>query len=202
YAALRDGIAGNLAGGTHHAHRARGSGFCVFNDLAIAAADALATGTVERILIFDADVHQGDGTATIFDGDPRVFTTSIHGKNNFPFRKAVSDIDVELADGTGDDAYLAAIDHTWRTAIDRARPELVLYQAGVDALAEDKLGRLAVTAAGLEARDRLVLGAARATGIPIVLTLGGGYAQPLDPTIDAHVTTYRVAYSLYAMRPS
>jgi acetoin utilization deacetylase AcuC-like enzyme len=202
YAALRDGIAGNLAGGTHHAHRARGSGFCVFNDLAIAAADVLATGAVDQVLIFDADVHQGDGTATIFAGDMRVFTVSIHGRHNFPFRKAHSDIDVELDDDAGDDAYLGAIQRTWRTAVDRARPELVLYQAGVDALEEDKLGRLSVTAAGLEARDRFVLGAAREAGLPIAITLGGGYAQPLDPTIDAHVATYRVAYSLYANRPS
>jgi acetoin utilization deacetylase AcuC-like enzyme len=202
YAALRDGIAGNLAGGTHHAHRARGSGFCVFNDLAIGAADALATGAVDQVLIFDADVHQGDGTATIFAGDMRVLTVSIHGAHNFPFRKARSDVDIELPDDAGDDAYLDAVHRAWHQAIDRARPELVLYQAGVDALEADKLGRLSVTPAGLEARDRFVLGAAREAGLPIVLTLGGGYAQPLDPSIDAHVTTYRVAYSLFAIRPS
>jgi acetoin utilization deacetylase AcuC-like enzyme len=188
------GIAGNLAGGTHHAHRARGSGFCVFNDLAVAAADAIATG-IARVLVFDADVHQGDGTASIFEAEPRVFTCSIHGAHNFPFRKATSDLDLELADGTSDDVYLAATEAAWRIALDRARPELVLYQAGVDALAEDRLGRLAVSAAGLEARDRLVLGGARRAGVPIVLTLGGGYAQPLVPTIDAHVATYRVAVS-------
>jgi len=197
-AAMRDalvtGIAGNLAGGTHHAHRARGSGFCVFNDLAIAAAAAL--DTVAKVLVFDADVHQGDGTAAIFADEPRVFTCSIHGKHNFPFRKMTSDLDLELPDGAGDDAYLAAIREGWAAGM-RTAPALVLYQAGVDALAEDTLGRLAVTRDGLAARDRFVLGAARAAGVPIVLTLGGGYADPLEASIAAHAQTYAVAIEVY-----
>lgn len=198
--ALTSGIAGNLAGGTHHAHRARGSGFCVFNDLAIAAAASLET--VERALVFDADVHQGDGTAAIFADEPRVFTCSIHGKHNFPFRKMASDLDVELADGADDVAYLDAIHHAWDEALRRARPQLILYQAGVDPLAEDTLGRLAVTLAGLAARDRHVLAAARDLGIPIVLTLGGGYADPLAASIAAHVQTYAVALGVHAARYS
>ena len=199
--ALGTGIAGNLAGGTHHAHRAKGSGFCVFNDLAIAAADALAH--VDRVLVFDADVHQGDGTAEIFAAEPRVFTCSIHGKHNFPFRKMVSDLDVELADGADDAAYIDAIHRAWDQAM-RFAPQLVLYQAGVDPLAEDTLGRLAVTPAGLAARDRFVLGATRATGTPIALTLGGGYAKPLEASIAAHVQTYAIAQQVYsdAMRQS
>ncbi|HEV7559875.1 MAG TPA: histone deacetylase [Kofleriaceae bacterium] len=191
------GIGANLAGGTHHARRDRGSGFCVFNDLAIAAAYALVNG-VQRVLVFDADVHQGDGTAAIFAEQPRVFTCSIHGARNFPFRKETSDLDVELADNTGDEPYLATIRGTWETAMSRSNPELVLYQAGVDPLGDDKLGRLAVTAAGLEQRDRFVLGAAKSAGIPIVLTLGGGYANPIESSIDAHIGTYRAAREIYS----
>jgi len=195
--ARRTGIGANLAGGTHHARRDRGSGFCVFNDLAIAAAYALVNG-VRGVLVFDADVHQGDGTAAIFADQPRVFTCSIHGARNFPFHKETSDLDVELADNTGDAPYLATIRGAWQTAISRANPELVLYQAGVDPLGDDKLGRLSVTAAGLEERDRFVLGAAKAAGIPIVLTLGGGYANPIEASIDAHIATYRAAKEIYS----
>ncbi|MBP8809081.1 MAG: histone deacetylase [Kofleriaceae bacterium] len=192
-AALDDGRAGNLAGGTHHAHRAFGSGFCVWNDLAVAAAVLLAEGRVERVLVFDADVHQGDGTATLFADEPRVFTCSLHGARNFPFVKPAGDLDVELADGADDAAVLAAIDGALAEVARRFAPDLVLYQAGVDPLAEDKLGRLAMTAAGLAERDRRVLTHFAARGVPLALTLGGGYADPIERTIEAHVNTYRVA---------
>lgn len=191
--ALRDGLAGNLAGGTHHAHRDFGSGFCVWNDLAVTAATLLAEGQVARVLVFDADVHQGDGTATIFADEPRVFTASLHGARNFPFVKPASDLDVELVDGADDATVLAAIDAALTTVAARFTPDLVLYQAGVDALADDQLGRLAMTAAGLAERDRRVLAHFRGRGVPVVLTLGGGYAAPIERTIDAHVNTYRAA---------
>ncbi len=194
--ALVDGLAGNLAGGTHHAHRDFGSGFCVWNDLAVTAATLLAEGAVERVLVFDADVHQGDGTAAIFGAEPRVFTASLHGARNFPFVKPPSDLDVELADGADDDVVLAAIDRAIATIAARFTPQLVLYQAGVDALAADRLGRLAMTHAGLRERDRRVLSHFRGRGVPVVLTLGGGYADPIEASIDAHVGTYRVAQLL------
>lgn len=197
-AALADGLAGNLAGGTHHALRDAGAGYCVFNDLAVAARALIDDGLVQRVLVLDLDVHQGDGTAAIFAGDERVFTCSVHGARNFPARKQRSDLDVGLADETGDEAYLAAVEAALWESLERARPDFVLYQAGVDPLREDRLGRLAVTRAGLAERDRRVLGALHAGGIPAALTLGGGYASPIAITIEAHVGTYRAARSLSA----
>lgn len=195
-AALVDGLAANLAGGTHHAHRAHGAGFCVWNDLAVASAALLAEGRAGRVLVFDVDVHQGDGTAAIFAGDDRVLTFSLHGARNFPFEKQVSDLDVPLPDGAGDDEVLAAVDHGLAHFASRAAPDLVLYQGGVDALATDTLGRLRMTHAGLAERDRRVLSHFRARAIPVVLTLGGGYSKPIDDTIAAHAATYRIATSL------
>ncbi len=192
-AALADGLAGNLAGGTHHAHAGFGAGYCVFNDVAVAATDALARGAVRRVLVFDVDVHQGDGTAAIFAADERVFTCSLHGERNFPLRKETSDLDVALPDGTGDDAYLARVEQALATSLERADPQLVLVQAGVDGLAADRLGRLALSHAGLARRDALILDALAARGIATVLTLGGGYAEPIEATIDAHVGTYVAA---------
>lgn len=195
-AALVDGLAANLAGGTHHAHRAYGAGFCVWNDLAVAAAALLAEGLVARVLVFDVDVHQGDGTAAIFAGDDRVQTFSLHGARNFPFEKQVSDLDIPLPDGAGDDEVLAAVERGLAHFAALASPDLVLYQGGVDALASDTLGRLRMTHAGLAERDRRVLSHFRRRAIPVVLTLGGGYAKPIDDTIAAHAATYRVATSL------
>lgn len=197
HAALADGIAGNLAGGTHHAFADHGSGYCVFNDIAIAARALLDENAAGRILVVDLDVHQGDGTAAIFGGEPRVFTFSMHGAKNFPFTKQKSDLDVELADGTGDDEYLDTLRAALATAVDRARPGFIFYQAGVDLLAEDRLGKLSLTQAGLRARDRHVLESARRLGVPIVLTLGGGYALPLAPTVEAHVGTYATAKEVF-----
>jgi len=196
-AALDVGFAGVLAGGTHHAYRAEGSGFCVFNDLAIASVALLGRRSVARVLIVDLDVHQGDGTAAIFEGDERVFTFSMHGARNFPMRKQRSDLDVALADGVGDDEFLASLNEHLEVALDRSRPDFVLYQAGVDPLAEDKLGRLALTHAGLAERDRIVFERASRLGLPLVATLGGGYSDPIDPTLTAHVNTYRAARGVF-----
>jgi len=197
HAALEAGFAGVLAGGTHHAYRAEGSGFCVFNDLAIAAVDLLARGAAQRVLIVDLDVHQGDGTASIFADESRVFTFSMHGERNFPLRKQVSDLDVPLPDGTGDAQFLELLDEHLQAALERSRPQFVLYQGGVDPLAQDKLGRLALTHAGLAERDQRVFRFARERGLPLVATLGGGYADPIDPTIEAHLNTYRAARTVF-----
>jgi acetoin utilization deacetylase AcuC-like enzyme len=197
FAALDDGIAGNLAGGTHHAAHDEGSGFCVFNDLAVAARAVLAAGRVERVLIVDVDVHQGDGTAKIFAGDPAVFTLSLHGAKNFPFKKPQSSLDVELPDGTSDEAYLMALVPALARGFELGRPELVLVQAGVDALEGDKLGRLALSHEGLAARDEQILGACKAHGVPVVLTLGGGYCDPIGPSVEAHAGTYEIARRVF-----
>jgi len=198
-AALRDGLSGNLAGGTHHALADAGAGYCVFNDLAVAARALLDDGSVVRVLVLDLDVHQGDGTAAIFAAEPRVLTVSLHGARNFPARKQASDLDLALPDGTGDADYLAALrgalDACWAEHA-RAPFGLLLYQAGVDPLAQDRLGRLALTHAGLRARDRLVLREARARGLPVALTLGGGYAEPIEDSVQAHVGTWLEAREL------
>lgn len=196
-AALEDGIGGSLAGGTHHAYRDFGSGYCVFNDLAVAARRLLDRGAVRRVLVFDVDVHQGDGTAAIFAGDERVFTCSIHGERNFPSRKMQSDLDVPLADGLGDEGYLAALDDALDRALEGGRPDIVFYQGGVDVLDADRLGRLALSREGVLERDRRALGRFHAAGLPVALTLGGGYADPIDASVEAYAGTYRVAAELY-----
>ncbi|WP_374972254.1 histone deacetylase [Spongiibacter marinus] len=173
--ALRHGIACHLAGGTHHAHRDFGSGFCVFNDLAVAAKALLAQGRVKRLLIFDCDVHQGDGTATILADEPAAFTCSVHGAKNFPARKACSDLDVEVASNCEDDQYLSIVSDTLETALASARPELVIYDAGVDIYAGDPLGLLKVSENGIRQRDRMVIERCRSAGIPVATVIGGGY---------------------------
>ncbi|MEM8713319.1 MAG: histone deacetylase [Planctomycetota bacterium] len=192
-AALVEGIGGSLAGGTHHAYAEFGSGYCVFNDLAIAARRLLDRGAVQRVLVFDVDVHQGDGTASIFQDDPRVFTCSLHGARNFPARKQVSDLDVPLEDGLGDDAYLAALDRALDEAMERSSPDIVLYQGGVDVLDVDRLGRLSLSADGVFERDLRSLTRFRGEGLPVALTLGGGYADPIDASIEAYAGTYGAA---------
>lgn len=190
--ALDTGLSGQLAGGTHHAHRDFGSGFCVFNDLAVTALTLLEEGRASRIAIVDLDVHQGDGNATIFASDPRVLVLSVHGARNFPFRKAVSDVDVELPDGADDEAYLAAL----APALDRVatfRPDLVLYLSGADPLASDTLGRLDLTFAGLIARDRCVFELSKRLGTPVSIAIGGGYADPISDTVEAYANTFRAA---------
>jgi acetoin utilization deacetylase AcuC-like enzyme len=186
-AAIEHGFGGALAGGTHHAFPAEGSGFCVFNDIAIAIK---ASG--KRAAVIDLDVHQGDGTAAIFSGDPSVFTLSLHGQNNFPFRKQIGTLDWAFADGTGDDEYLTTLKTMLRSVL-AFRPEIVYYQSGVDGLASDKLGLLALSPSGLAERDRIVFHALKNSGTPVVTVLGGGYSEPIDLTVDAHETTFRIA---------
>lgn len=192
-AARSDGCAANLAGGTHHAHRGFGSGFCVFNDAAIAALAMRAEGRARRVAIIDCDVHQGDGTAAILEGEPDVFTFSIHAAKNFPFRKAHSDLDVELADGTRDDAYLDALKPALDVVFDRGRPDLAIYLAGADPYADDRLGRLALSIEGLAARDELVLRRCSTVGVPVAVAMAGGYAREIDDTVTVHFNSVLTA---------
>jgi len=197
--ALRTGFGGNLAGGTHHAFRSEGAGFCVFNDIAVAILAMRRAHGVRRAAVVDLDVHQGDGTAAIFREDPDVLTLSIHGRNNFPFRKQRSRIDIDLPDGAGDAEYLVALESVLPRVFEFA-PEIVLYQAGVDGLAGDRLGRLALSADGLEQRDQMVLRMCRSRGVPVVITLGGGYAEPIERTVEAHANTFRAAAKILLSR--
>ncbi len=196
--ALCNGVAGNLAGGTHHAFAGHGEGYCVFNDHAVAARLLQLEGRIDRAVVVDLDVHQGNGTAAIFAADETVFTFSMHGARNYPFRKQRSSLDVELADGCEDPEYLELLALHLPAALDAAGADILFYQAGVDPLAQDALGRLRLTHRGLRTRDRLVLTAARDRGIPVVLTLGGGYAKPLEASVEAHCGTYREAKDVFA----
>ncbi len=191
-AALAGGVAVNLAGGTHHAFYDHGAGFCVLNDAAIAARAMQAEARAERILIVDCDVHQGDGTAAIFEHDPSVFTLSVHGRRNFPFQKQHSDLDIALEDGTGDDDYLAALAAGLDRALPAATAQLVIYLAGADPYREDRLGRLALSARGLERRDRLVLGRCRDLRLPVAVVMAGGYAPVVEHIVAIHLATVRV----------
>jgi acetoin utilization deacetylase AcuC-like enzyme len=203
--ALREGIAANLAGGTHHASADTGSGFCVFNDLAVAARLMQAEWfrqqrSVLRVAVIDLDVHQGNGTAAIFRDDPTVYTLSMHGAKNFPFRKVPSDLDVDLPDGCTDAPYLAALDDAlaqlWQHHADQP-PGLVFFQAGADPHEGDRLGRLKITAAGMAERDRRVFEACRSRGIPVVLTMGGGYGHVIEDTVAVQLQTYREALAAW-----
>jgi acetoin utilization deacetylase AcuC-like enzyme len=194
--ALELGVGGNLAGGTHHAFREEGSGFCVFNDIAIAIRRLLQDRRIRRAAVVDLDVHQGDGTALIFADEPAVLTLSLHGGNNFPFRKQQSKLDVDLPDGTGDAEYIAVLEQALPRVFDFV-PEIVFYQSGVDALASDKLGRLALTQDGLRRRDEMVLAGCSSRGIPVAITLGGGYSEPITLSVEAHANTFRAAERRY-----
>ena len=189
--ALETGFGGTLAGGTHHAFRSEGSGFCVFNDLAVAAEWARHQ-ELSRIAIVDLDVHQGDGTAAIFENQPAIFTLSLHGARNFPFRKQRSRLDIEFQDGTTGSEYLPVLAHALEQ-VWAFSPELILFQAGVDGLQSDRLGRLALTHSDLAQRDRLVFSSAAGRGIPIVVTMGGGYADPIALSVAAHAQTFQIA---------
>lgn len=188
-AAVEDGMAASLAGGTHHAGADWGEGFCVFNDTAVAAREVQAQGLAERVLIIDLDVHQGNGTAAIFADDPSVFTMSMHGARNFPLRKVPSSLDVPLEDGTGDEEYLRLLEPAVAESFTRARPDLVLYIAGADPYEGDRLGRLRLSRAGLLARDRLVLTAAQERGVPLAIVCGGGYCEDIDAIAEIHTAT-------------
>lgn len=194
------GVGVNLAGGTHHAFRDRGEGYCVFNDAAICALVLQAEGAIRRALVVDCDVHQGNGTASILATDPSVFTFSIHAANNFPFRKEASDLDLELPDGAGDRDYLPMLERGICHALSAAQPDLVIYLAGADAHEGDRLGRLALTTAGLEARDRLVFEACAACALPVVVAMAGGYGCDIDDTVQVHFNTVRLAREILDRR--
>lgn len=196
-AALENGWGATLGGGTHHAFRSEGAGFCVFNDIAVAIQFLRKRGLIRRASVIDLDVHQGDGTAEIFQDDPDVFTLSIHGESNFPFRKKKSRLDVPLPDGIEDAAYLRRLDEVLPAAFG-FRPDIVFYQSGVDPLASDVLGRLSLSHEGLIARDRRVFSAALKFGAPFVLTSGGGYSRPIERSVEAHANTYRAAWEMFA----
>lgn len=195
--ALRYGWSAQLAGGTHHAHRDFGAGFCVFNDAAVTARRLLAEGRVRRVAILDCDVHQGDGTASLLAADPSVLTIDLFGAKNYPARKVPPDVALPLADGTGDRDYLAVL-LTALEAVAAFGPDILIYNAGVDPLAEDRLGRLSVSHAGLAERDRGVFAFARSAGLPVVSVSGGGYAVPIEATVDAYANTLRMLADVFA----
>jgi len=192
-AALHERVSANLAGGTHHAFRDRGEGYCVFNDVAVAAAVLRRDGAIARAAVVDCDVHQGNGTAAIFRDDPSVFTFSLHGANNFPFRKETSDLDVTFDDGAGDDEYLAALARHLPRVLDVHQPDIVFYLAGADPYEGDRLGRLKLTVNGLRTRDRLVFDACRERGLPVAITMSGGYCPDVDAIVTIHTNTIREA---------
>lgn len=198
-AALSDGVAANLGGGTHHAFRDHGEGFCVLNDIAVAIRLLRAEGLIRRAAVIDCDVHQGNGTAHIFADDPEVFTLSLHGEKNYPLVKQQSTIDVGLADQTDDREYLDALALALPQAITRFRPDIVFYQAGVDPYKGDRLGRLALTLDGLKERDGLVFTECGVRSLPTVITLGGGYASEVADTVEAHCNTIRAARAVFAV---
>ena len=191
--ALEEGFAANLAGGTHHAFADRGEGFCVLNDSAIAARALRAERLVEKVVVLDTDVHQGNGTASILRGDPHVFTFSIHGAKNYPFHKEESDLDVPLPDGADDDTFLAELSGALDRVLDLATWDLAIFLAGADPFEGDKLGRLSVTKEGLAERDRMVLEGCRERGIPVAVTMAGGYAKNVEDTVDIHFQTIKRA---------
>jgi acetoin utilization deacetylase AcuC-like enzyme len=191
--AIEDGVAANLAGGTHHACHAHGEGYCVINDVVVAIRALRAEGGPRRAVVVDLDVHHGNGTAELLAGDGDAFTFSMHGANNFPLRKPPSSLDVALPDRTGDDEYLRALGRGLPEALDRARASIAFYLAGVDVVAGDRFGRLSLTRAGLRARDRLVLRSLGERGIPTVLLLSGGYAATPEQTADLHAEAHRAA---------
>ena len=191
--ALDEGVAANLAGGTHHSFADRGEGFCVFNDVAVAARVLQRDRDAHRIAIVDLDVHQGNGTAAIFKDDETVFTFSMHGEKNFPFRKEASDLDVPLADDTGDDEYLSLLRHHLDEVLNRHQPDFVFYLAGADPYEGDRLGRLKLTIEGLRSRDEIVFSVCKRGGLPVAVSMSGGYANDIDAIITIHANTIRSA---------
>jgi acetoin utilization deacetylase AcuC-like enzyme len=195
--ALNEGAAANLAGGTHHAFYDRGEGYCVFNDAAIAARTLVAESIIERVLIVDCDVHQGNGTAAILFGDDHIFTFSIHGAKNFPFRKEISNLDIELADGTNDMAYEQALARGLSQSFAANEPQLVIYLAGADPFEDDKLGKLKLTKQGLIRRDEMVFEYCRAHDVPVAIVMAGGYARNIHDTVEIHANTVLAARRIY-----
>lgn len=209
--ALKYGISMNIAGGTHHAYRSHGEGFCLLNDQAIAArylldkyrdsnkhiASRTRNGIIKKILIVDLDVHQGNGTAKIFEEEDAVFTFSMHGAGNYPFKKESSDLDIAMPDGTGDSVYLSKLRHILPTIIQDQNPDFIFYLSGVDVLATDKLGRLSLTMEGCKGRDRFVLQTCKDFDIPVQVSMGGGYSPEIRTIVDAHSNTFRLAQEIY-----
>lgn len=195
--ALLHGVALNIAGGTHHAFSDRGEGFCLLNDIAIASNALLQEGAVEKILVIDLDVHQGNGTARLFAENPRVFTFSMHGEKNYPLKKERSDLDIPLPDGCDDGYYLSILRQTLPALIDTVEPDLAFYLSGVDILDSDKLGRLKVSLEGCRARDKFVFEECRKNNIPVAVSMGGGYSDQLSRIVEAHANTFRIAQDLY-----
>lgn len=196
HGALEYGIGGNLAGGTHHAFRDYGEGFCVFNDFAVVTLNLIKCGLIHRAAIVDLDVHQGNGNSAILGDNPDVYILSMHGEKNYPFTKVASTVDVELPDGTEDDKYLTELRKQLPAVFD-FKPDIILYQGGVDPLKEDSLGRLSLTHQGLRERDRIVMSECKQRGIPVSLGLGGGYSKPIHHSVDAYANTYRTAKELF-----
>ena len=196
--ALESGVAFNIAGGTHHAFSNRGEGFCMLNDQAIGATYLLENGLAKKILIIDLDVHQGNGTAEIFQDHPDVFTFSVHGQTNYPFKKETSKLDIGLATGTGDDEYLTIINEMVPKLINREKPDFIFYLSGVDILESDKLGNLNCSLEGCKKRDEIVFSNCEKFQIPVQCSMGGGYSPEIKTIINAHTNTYRVAADLYS----
>jgi len=195
--ALEYGVAMNIAGGTHHAFTNRGEGFCLLNDIAIAAKYLLTHKKAKKILVVDLDVHQGNGTAEIFQDEPNVFTFSMHGKGNYPMHKESSDLDIELEDKTDDKTYLKILRENLPRLIDEQQPDFIFFQSGVDVLATDKLGRLGMSIAGCKERDKIVFEHCFRNDIPVVASMGGGYSEKIAHIIEAHANTYRLAQDIY-----
>ena len=195
--ARRDGVAMNIAGGTHHAYPDRGEGFCMLNDVGVAAHYLLETGQVKQILVIDLDVHQGNGTAVMFQHEPRVFTFSMHGRDNYPLKKEHSDLDIELLTGTADEVYLNTLYDRLPRLIEQVRPDFLFYVSGVDILASDRLGKLGVSRDGCRQRDVFVFEQAIKHGLPIMVSMGGGYSPRLTDIVEAHCNTFRVAIDLF-----
>ncbi len=195
--ALKYGIAMNIAGGTHHAYTNRGEAFCMLNDQAIGARFLLNNGLAKKILIVDLDVHQGNGTAEIFNNDSAVFTFSMHGKNNYPFKKEQSDLDIELENNIGDAEYLSILQETLPLLIKSQQPDFIYYLCGVDVIATDKLGKLSLTIEGCKQRDQFVLDICKSQNIPVMCSMGGGYSPDIKVIVGAHANTYRLAQDIF-----
>ena len=194
---IKNGISMNIAGGTHHAFYDRGEAFCMLNDQAIATNYIIQEGLFKKILIIDLDVHQGNGTASLFNSNPNVYTLSFHGKKNYPFRKEKSDLDIEFDDNTNDDEYLKVLRETIPKVIDQFEPEFIFYLSGVDVLENDKLGRLSLTINGCKERDRFILEICKNNSIPVQVSMGGGYSMVLKNIIEAHSNTFRLAQEIF-----
>jgi len=198
-AALQSGVALNVAGGTHHAFRHRGEGFCLLNDIAIAASYLLEAGLSEQVLVVDLDVHQGNGTASIFKDRKQVFTFSMHGAHNYPFRKEQSDLDIGLADGTSDEMYLSVLSHNLEGLLDQVKPDFFFYQAGVDILDSDRYGKLNISMPGCAQRDRCVFESLQKRDIPCAVSMGGGYSRDVRRIVEAHCQTFRLAKEIWVL---